>query len=203
MRSLAQHYEAKIDASKTYAVLRITADFDTCGEVFKSILHLLENIHINEISLPLDEFSVGQGTKHEEMSIRSLLDQVAKVTSTVIRPLFNVREVNASKEKVISPLTFYSCAEVDLVTCISSWPRRRRLGGCTEGAIANTTADSSKNLVCILDWWRKISKRSTNSDRDRERIAFSQKRKAVGEVELWYQANTPLSYGIGEIETSR
>lgn len=112
MRSLAQQYEAKIDASKTYAVLRITADFDTCSEVFKSILYLLENIHINEINLPLDEFSVGQDAKREEICIRSFLDQVAKVTSTVIRPLFNVREVNASEEKVISPLTSYSCAEV-------------------------------------------------------------------------------------------
>ncbi|MCJ1467228.1 hypothetical protein MMC07_005851 [Pseudocyphellaria aurata] len=100
LRGLAQQYEAKIDVSRSYAVLRVTADFDTCGEVFKSILYLLENIHMNEITLPLDKFSFGQGAKHEEMPIQSLLDQVAKVTSTALRPLFNVRKVNASDQKL-------------------------------------------------------------------------------------------------------
>lgn len=159
MRGLAQRYEAKIDASKSLAVLRVTADFDTCGEVFKSIVYLLENIRMNEISLPLDGFSVGQSAKHKEMSIRSLLDQVAKVTSTVIRPLFNVRKVNASEEKVNFTNTFYSCAKVDLVTYLSPWSGRRRPGGRTEGAFANTEANNSKDIICILDWWRKISKR--------------------------------------------
>lgn len=151
MRGLSQQYEAHIDVSTSYAVLRVTADFDACGEVFKSILYLLENIHMNEINLPLNEFSVGQSAKREEMSIRSLLDQVEKVTSTAIRPLFNDRKVNASGEKVISPYTSYSCAEVDLVAYTSPWSRRKRLGGCTEGAIANTTPDNYKDLSCILD----------------------------------------------------
>lgn len=100
LRGLSRQYEAHIDVSKSYAVLRVAADFDACGEVFKSILYLLENIHMNEINLPLDEFSVGQSAKREEMSIRSLLGQVEKVTSTAIKPLFNDRKVNASGEKL-------------------------------------------------------------------------------------------------------
>ena len=100
MRGLSKQYGANIAVSTSYAVLRVTADFDTCGEVFKSILYLLENIHMSEINLPLDEFSVGQGAKREEMSIRSLLDQVEKVTSTVICPLFSVQKVKSTKEKV-------------------------------------------------------------------------------------------------------
>lgn len=152
MGSLAQQYEAKIDVSRSYAVLRVTADFDTCGEVFKSILYLLENIHINEITLSLDKLSFRQDAKHEEMPIQSVLDQVAKVTSTALRPLFNTRKANPSDQKVISPYTFHIRAEVDLVTRISPWSRRRRFRGCAEAAIANTTTYDCKGLVRILDW---------------------------------------------------
>lgn len=159
MRSLAQQYDAKIDVSRSHAVLRVTAEFDTCGEVFKSILYLLENIRMNEVNLSLDAISAGTGEKREEISIRSLLDRVEKVTSTAIKAQFNIRKVNASEGKVISGSSFCLYAEVDLVTYLSPWSRRRGLGRCTDDALANTTADSPENLVCILDWCRKTSKR--------------------------------------------
>ena len=159
MRSLAQQYDAKIDVSRSYAVLRVTEIVDTCGDVYKSILSVLENIRMNEVNLPLDGLSAGTGEKREEIPIRSLLDRVEKVTSTAIKAQFNIGKLNASEGKVISRYSFCLYAEVDLVTYLSPWSRRRGLGRCADDTLANTTADCPENLVCILGRCRKTSKR--------------------------------------------
>lgn len=94
LEKLAKQYEAKTDATLSGGLVRITANFETCTEVFNALREILEEIQIKEISSPLPE------SKLHSDSRLGQLDLLGKLTNTVIRIS------DQSEKKVIkSPLS--------------------------------------------------------------------------------------------------
>lgn len=79
LERLAKQYEAKTDATLSGGLVRITANFETCTEVFNALREILEEIQMKEISTPLPESKV-----HRD-SLAGQLGLLGKLTNTVIR----------------------------------------------------------------------------------------------------------------------
>ena len=79
LERLAKQFEAKTDAALSGGLVRITANFDTCTEVFNALRETLEQIQMKEISSPLLESMVHNDSRPGQ------LDLLGKLTNTVIR----------------------------------------------------------------------------------------------------------------------
>lgn len=79
LERLAKQYEAKTDATLSGGLVRITANFDTCTEVFNALREILEEIQMKEISSPLPESKVPNDGRPGQLGL------LGKLTNTVIR----------------------------------------------------------------------------------------------------------------------
>lgn len=79
LERLAKQYEAKTDATLSGGLVRITANFETCTEVFNALREILEEIQMKEISSPLPESKVHNDSRPGQLGL------LGKLTSTVIR----------------------------------------------------------------------------------------------------------------------
>lgn len=79
LERLAKQYEAKTDASLSGGLIRITANFDTCTELFNALRQTLEEIQMKDISSPLPESKVHNDSRPGQLGL------LGKLTNTVIR----------------------------------------------------------------------------------------------------------------------
>lgn len=79
LERLAKQYEAKTDATLSGGLVRITANFETCTEVFNALREILEEIQMKEISSPLPESKVHNDSRPGQLGL------LGKLTNTVIR----------------------------------------------------------------------------------------------------------------------
>lgn len=79
LERLAKQYEAKTDAILSGGLVRITANFDTCTEVFNALRETLEEIQMKEIGSPLPESKVHNDSRPGQLGL------LGKLTNTVIR----------------------------------------------------------------------------------------------------------------------
>lgn len=99
LERLAKQYEAKTDATLSGGLVRITANFDTCTEVFNALREILEEIQMKEISSPLPESKVHNDSRPGQLSL------LGKLTNTVIRIS------DQSEKKVITSHLSRPCAD--------------------------------------------------------------------------------------------
>lgn len=79
LERLAKQYEAKTNAILSGGLVRITANFETCTEVFNALREILEEIQMKEISSPLPESKVHSDSRLGQLGL------LGKLTNTVIR----------------------------------------------------------------------------------------------------------------------
>lgn len=79
LERLAKQFEAKTDATLSGGLVRITANFGTCTEVFSALRETLEEIQMKEISSPLPESMVHNDSRPGQLGL------LGKLTNTVIR----------------------------------------------------------------------------------------------------------------------
>ncbi|KAL9117764.1 MAG: hypothetical protein Q9187_005693, partial [Circinaria calcarea] len=89
-KSLAQQYDARIDVSRSHSILRLTADFPTCYDLFKLINFALDNIRQDDIDLSnLKLGSAANVDARRNLTDKSVLEDLEKLTSTHISPIRN------------------------------------------------------------------------------------------------------------------
>ena len=83
--NLAQQYNAKIDISRSHRLIRITADFVTCQELFKKLHNTFSNIRCDDLDIPSSDqlTTSARGMLNDERSI----DHLCRLTSTLIIPI--------------------------------------------------------------------------------------------------------------------
>lgn len=99
LERLAEQYEAKTDATLSGGLVRITANFDTCTEVFNALREILEEIQMKEISSPLSASKVHNDSRPVQLGL------LGKLTNTVIRIS------DQSEKKVITSHLSRPCAD--------------------------------------------------------------------------------------------
>lgn len=113
LERLAKQYEAKTDASLSGGLVRITANFYTCTEVFNALRETLEEIQMKEISSPLPESKVHNDSRPGQLGM------LGKLTNTVIR----ISEQH--KKKVITSHLSSSYADFASFAYITLAPEKR------------------------------------------------------------------------------
>ena len=79
-------YGAKVEASRSYDILRITADRETASDVVKLLKHILDSIVQVELDLPTNgQTALKRAATLDGVLNRSLLMQIEQLTSTIIR----------------------------------------------------------------------------------------------------------------------
>ena len=80
LKRLSEVYAAKVEASRSNGILRISADHDTASDVLKLLRYILETVRKVELDLP-------SGTSKELSHLlnQTLLEQTGQLTNTIIR----------------------------------------------------------------------------------------------------------------------
>ena len=114
LERLAKQYEAKTDATLSAGLVRITANYDTCTEVFNALRETLEDIQIKEISSPLPESKAHNDSRPGQLGL------LGKLTNTVIR------SSDPPERKVIT--SRFSWTYTDLASSASiTWAREKMI----------------------------------------------------------------------------
>ena len=83
LKQMSETYGAKIQASRHDRILRVTSDHDTCLDVLKVIIFMLENIRTSEIEPKLLNTNLKTAIYFEPDT--TMLKQVEQLTNTVIK----------------------------------------------------------------------------------------------------------------------
>ena len=93
-------YGAKVEASRSYDILRISADRETASDVVKLLKHILDSIEQVELDLPTNDKKATRGTATlDDVLNKSLLVQIEQLTSTIIRTSRHTR-LDGDQEKL-------------------------------------------------------------------------------------------------------
>lgn len=86
MKLISRSYDSKVEAWPQDRIIRITSDYDNCVDIFKLLLHTLENIQDSPISLDLDLMPQKGLTAFPRELNEAMLRQIEKNTNTLVRP---------------------------------------------------------------------------------------------------------------------
>ena len=91
LKQMSETYGAKIQASRHDQVMRVTSDHDTCLDVLKVIIFILENIRISEIEPKLlnTDLKIVQYFEPDT----TILKQVEQLTNTVIKAKYTANRL--------------------------------------------------------------------------------------------------------------
>ncbi len=93
---MSETYGAKIQASRHDRVMRVTSDHDTCLDVLKVIIFILENIRTSEIEPMLLNTNLKTALYFEH---DTMLKHVEQLTNTVIRAKFTTNRLQNVSSK--------------------------------------------------------------------------------------------------------
>ena len=91
LKQMSETYGAKIQASRRDQVMRVTSDHDTCLDVLKVIIFILENIRTAEIEPKLLNTNL-KTTQHFEPDT-TILKQVEQLTNTAIKAKYTANRL--------------------------------------------------------------------------------------------------------------
>ena len=135
-QSLTQKYGAKIDISRSRHLIRITANFADCLEIYKLIYVTVNNISCEYVDLPpKDRLSI---LARNVLSDQNSIDQLCNLTATLITPIRSGHKettpsrVRNAEDENIWPLTNGELAADLLSGTGDYWARR-----CPETALPN------------------------------------------------------------------
>lgn len=138
-KSLAQQYGAQIDISRSHSVVRLTADFPTCYDLFKLIHFALDNIHQDELTLTKSKLgSAANVDARRILDDKSVLQHLEKLTSTLITPIRNQNVPTKVRETILQ--TRSAIAKHSSVTNTLSGTREHRFRGCSETCLTGSKA---------------------------------------------------------------
>lgn len=86
MKLLSRTYDAKVEAWPQDHIIRITSDYDNCVDIFKLLIHTLDNIQVFTIDLNVDSMSHKGSTPLPRVLNEVMLLQIEKYTNTLVRP---------------------------------------------------------------------------------------------------------------------
>ena len=95
---MSETYGAKIQASRHDRVMRVTSDHDTCLDVLKVIIFILENIRTSEIEPKLLKTDHKTALHFEPDT--DMLKQVEQLTNTVIKAKFTANRLGNVSSKL-------------------------------------------------------------------------------------------------------
>ena len=114
---MSETYGAKIQASRHDRVLRVTSDHDTCLDVLKVIIFIIENIRTSEIEPKLLKTD-HKTTLHFEPDT-AILKQVEQLTNTVIKAKFIANRLGNVSSKLA---WIWACEYTNLATATHLLP---------------------------------------------------------------------------------
>lgn len=86
LKLISRSYDSKVEAWPQDRIIRITSDYDNCVDIFKLLLHTLENIQDSTIGLDVDSMPQ-KGLKAFPRELNeAMLRQIEKYTNTLVRP---------------------------------------------------------------------------------------------------------------------
>ena len=86
LKLLSRSYDSKVEAWPQDCIIRITSDYDNCTDIFKLLLHTLENIQDSTIGrLDVDSMPQKGSKAFPRKLTQTTLRQVEKYTNTIIR----------------------------------------------------------------------------------------------------------------------
>lgn len=111
MNRLADWFEVKLDTSRSHGILRITGDIDTCSDVFRFLVHTLEQVRSVEITVSSEHLLSERISNQVERTWNELLlRQIEDNTSTVLIPSHRSPEpADIAKTVGLFPLADTTC----------------------------------------------------------------------------------------------
>lgn len=86
LKQISRSYDSKVEAWPQDRIIRITSDYDNCIEIFKLLLHTLENIKVSTIDLDVDFMSHEGLTPFPRELNDVMLRRIEGYTNTLVRP---------------------------------------------------------------------------------------------------------------------
>lgn len=88
MKLISRSYDSKVEAWPQHHIIRITSDYDNCVDIFKLLVHTLENIRHSTINVAADiDSTSNQDSKLSPKKLSNvMLRQIEEYTNTLVRP---------------------------------------------------------------------------------------------------------------------
>lgn len=86
LKQISRSYDSKVEAWPQDRIIRITSDYDNCIEIFKLLIHTVENIKVSTIDL--DDISTSRKSpkSYPRELNEDMLRQIEGYTNTLVRP---------------------------------------------------------------------------------------------------------------------
>ena len=118
LKQMSETYGAKIQASRHDRVMRVTSDYDTCLDVLKVIIFILENIRTSEIEPKLLNMNLKAALYFQPDT--TMLKQVEQLTNTVIKAKSTANRLeNVSSKRRESGSA--GCTNLAIATYLLPW----------------------------------------------------------------------------------
>lgn len=86
LKQISKSYDSKVEAWPQDRIIRITSDYDNCVEIFKLLIHTVENIKVSTIDLDNESTSRKGLTPYPRELNEAMLRQIEGYTNTLVRP---------------------------------------------------------------------------------------------------------------------
>lgn len=86
LKLISRSYDSKVEAWPGECIIRITSDYDNCVDIFKLLIHTLENIRVSTIDLRAHSISHEGSTSFPRKLNNAMLRQIEEYTNTLVRP---------------------------------------------------------------------------------------------------------------------
>lgn len=86
LKLISRSYDSKVEAWPGDCIIRITSDYDNCVDIFKLLIHTLENIRVSTIDLRAHSISHEGSTSFPRELNNAMLRQIEEYTNTLVRP---------------------------------------------------------------------------------------------------------------------
>ena len=95
MKKSSETYGVKIEAFRSEQLIRVSSDFDACGDIFRLFKYMIENVKYDTIHIEASDTDATEDT-----SRIAVISQIEKLTSTVIREVEEPQPQGLAKRKV-------------------------------------------------------------------------------------------------------
>lgn len=86
LKQISRSYDSKVEAWPQDSIIRITSDYDNCVEIFKLLIHTVENIKVSTIDLDDQPTSRKALIPYSRELNEAVLRQIEGYTNTLVRP---------------------------------------------------------------------------------------------------------------------
>ena len=83
---MSQSYDSKVEAWPKAKIIRITADYDSCVDIVKLLLHTVKNIKTSKLDLDVNLLSHRDSKLPQTELDMVTRQQIERYTNTLVRP---------------------------------------------------------------------------------------------------------------------